>query len=98
MQPATDIAADTIIARTNAVVGSEVDGQLLIMNIEQGRYFALDAVAADVWSRLEVPGAFAALVDALHADYAAPKEEIAADLRALLATMLTNGMIVLRPA
>src|SRR5436190_19348918 len=88
-----DIVEATIIARSPAVLAAEVDGEIVMMSIEQGRYFGLDDIASDIWKRLETPCSFAALIDRLLADYDADRETIAADLRALLLQMAAHDAI-----
>ena len=92
----SEIGADTVIARSPSVVTSVVDGEVLMMSIEQGRYFSLDDVAGDVWERLGSPRSFAGLVAELGAEYEAGPETIEADLRALLEEMRARDVIVLR--
>jgi hypothetical protein len=90
------IGDGTVIARSASVVASEVDGELMMMSIERGQYFSLNDIASDVWGRLAEPRTFGALVEQLAGDYAAPPDAIAADLRALLASMRERDVIELR--
>jgi hypothetical protein len=94
--PEPGITPQTVIARSPSVVTSEVDGEVLMMSIEQGRYFALNEVASDVWQRLESPCSFADLIDGLAASYDAGPAVITADMIVLLRDMLARDVIVLR--
>ena len=91
-----EITADTVVARSPSVVTSEVDGEILMMSIEQGRYFGLNDVAGDLWERLGSPRPFGELVAELGAAYDAPAETIETDLLALLAAMHEHDVIELR--
>jgi hypothetical protein len=62
-----EITPDTLVARSPSVVTSEVDGEILMMSIEQGRYFGLNDVAGDLWERLGSPRPFGELVAELGA-------------------------------
>jgi hypothetical protein len=42
------IADATIISRSPAVLSAEVDGEIVMMNIERGRYFSLDHIGSDI--------------------------------------------------
>jgi hypothetical protein len=90
---AVRIADSTIISRSPAVLTAEVDGEVVMMSIEQGQYFGLDDIGSDIWKRLDSPCAFADLIDRLVADYDADRENIAADVRALLATMAERDVV-----
>ena len=91
------IAAETLVARSASAVAAEVDGRLTLMNIDEGRYFALNDVASDVWDRIASPRPFGDLVDDLAAAYGAARETVAADVAALLRAMHERAVVVLDP-
>ena len=90
---ASRIADTTIISRSPSVITAEVDGEVVMMSIEQGQYFGLDDIGSDIWKRLDAPCAFADLIDRLAADYEADRASIAADVRALLETMAERDVV-----
>jgi hypothetical protein len=90
---AAGITETTTIVRSPAVLAAEVDGEIVMMSVEQGRYFGLDDIGSDIWKRIEQPCSFAALVDALTADYDADRGTIAADVTALLARMAEQDVV-----
>jgi hypothetical protein len=87
------ISSATVISRSPAVLTAEVDGEIVMMSIEQGRYFGLDDIGSDIWKRLEQPCSFATLVDRLVSDYDADQATIAADVEALLGRMAAQDVV-----
>jgi len=87
------IADETVISRSPSVLAAEVDGEIVMMSIEQGRYFGLDDIGSDIWKRIEQPCSFAALVDGLAADYDADRGTIVADVTALLTQMAEQDVV-----
>jgi Coenzyme PQQ synthesis protein D (PqqD) len=87
------IAELTVISRSPAVLAAEVDGEIVMMSIEQGRYFGLDDIGSAIWKRIEQPCSFATLIDALAADYDADRGTIAADVTALLTRMAEQDVV-----
>jgi hypothetical protein len=83
----------TRIAREPSVLTAEVDGETVMMSIQEGQYFGLDDIGSDIWKRLEAPCSFAELVDGLARDYDAERDRIAADVRALLLRMAEHGVV-----
>jgi hypothetical protein len=75
------------------VLAAEVDGEIVMMSIEQGRYFGLDDIGSDIWKRIDPPCLFAELIDRLTADYDADRAVIAADVRALLLRMAAHDVV-----
>jgi hypothetical protein len=90
----TPVVADaTIVSRSPSVLTAEVDGEVVMMSIEQGRYFGLDDIGSDIWKRLDSPCSFAELIDRLARDYDADRATIAADVRALLGRMAEQDVV-----
>src|SRR5712691_3869399 len=87
------IADATVISRSPSVLTAEVDGEIVMMSIEQGRYFGLDDIGSDIWNRIEPPCSFAALIDRLAADYDAERTTIATDVQALLGRMAAQDVV-----
>jgi hypothetical protein len=87
------IAGATVISRSPSVLAATVDGEIVMMSIEQGRYFSLDAIGSDVWARIDPPCTLAALVDGLTADYDGDRASIESDVRALLHRMLAQDVV-----
>src|SRR6202043_2619463 len=83
----------TMISPSSLVLSAEVDGEIVMMSIEQGRYFGLDDIGSDIWKRIEQPCSFASLIDRLAADYEADRATIAADVQALLGRMASQDVV-----
>jgi hypothetical protein len=93
--PAAPVAEATRIARSPSVLAAEVDGEIVMMSIEKGSYFGLDDIGSDIWRRIDPPCSFVELIDRLAGDYAAEREIIAADVRALLLRMAAQDVVKL---
>jgi hypothetical protein len=87
------IADETLISRSASVLAAEVDGEIVMMSIEQGRYFGLDDIGSDIWKRIDPPCSFSELIARLAADYDADRATIAADVRALLLRMAAHDVV-----
>jgi hypothetical protein len=87
------IADATVISRSPSVLTAEVDGEIVMMSIEHGRYYGLDDIGSDIWRRIEPPCSFAELIDRLAADYDAERTTIAADVQALLGRMAAQDVV-----
>ena len=90
---APPIADSARISRSPSVLVAEVDGEIVMMSIEQGRYFGLDDIGSDIWKRIDPPCSFAELIDGLAGDYDADRATIATDVRALLGRMAAQDVV-----
>lgn len=74
----------------NAVV---MDGELVMMGVEQGEYFGLRDVAATIWEALAEPTTLDQLCVAVSAEYEVTPEACRADVAAFLDEMLAKKLI-----
>lgn len=86
----------SIVAWSDDQLSTEVDGAAVLMSIAHGCYFGLDAIASDVWRRLEQPVRVADLCGALARDYDGTAEAIEQDVLNLLARLTEHGLIEVR--
>ena len=91
--------SEDVISRRPGVMEARIsEGELVLLGVGSESYVGLDAIASDVWDRLEAPMRFADLVSSLAADYDAPAERIEADLEPTLATLAEGGLVDIAPA
>src|SRR5579862_1631907 len=90
---ARTIADLTVISRSPSVLTAEVDGEIVMMSIEQGRYFGLDDIGSDIWKRIERSCSFATLIDGLTSHYESDRATVAADVRSLLGRMVEQDVV-----
>jgi len=95
-RPAGAIADAAIVSRSPSILTAEVDGEIIMMSIEQGHYFGLDHIGSDIWKRIEPPCSFAILIDGLAADYEADRTTIVTDVQSLLDHMAKHDIVRLR--
>lgn len=65
------------------VIAREVGGETVILDLDGGSYFGLDAVGARIWGLLNEGLTLAAIRDRMVEDYDASAEEIERDLLGL---------------
>lgn len=73
---------------------TEVDGQLVLMDISSGKFFGLDTVAMSIWERIEYPVSVTDLCSGCIADFEGQPAVIEADVLRLLAYLAKFGLIV----
>ncbi len=91
--PTATIQPETLISRSESPLSAEVQGEVVLMNLDRGQYYGLDDIASDVWRRLEAPLTVHALCTALANEYTADPAAIERDVLALLEQMRAFGLI-----
>ena len=92
-RPASAIASTTIVSRSPSVLTAEVDGEIVMMSVKEGRYFGLNDIGSDIWKRIEPPCSFATLIEGLAADYEADRATIRIDVKNLLGHMVEHDVV-----
>ena len=88
MQP-----SDTIAASPD-VVAREVGGEIVLLHLDSGTYFGLNAVGSFIWSIIEQePRSIAELADAVTANFAVERDEALQDILALAQSLSENGLL-----
>lgn len=88
-----EITLEATVVRCSDVIASPVDHELVMMDLERGMYYALNAVGADIWERLAQPIAVADLCSQLMQKYEVDRETCQADVLAVLNEMAANGLL-----
>jgi hypothetical protein len=79
-------------------LSTNLAGEVVILDVQQGLYYGLDAVGAEVWSTLQAPSSVADIVDRIVTRYDVDRATAYADVEDLLLELLTLGLIEHRVA
>jgi hypothetical protein len=87
------IDLDTIISRSTKPLVTEIEGEVVMMDVDSGQYFNLDSIGSDIWRRIVEPVAALELCKAMERDYDADMATIQRDVLILLEKMAERGLI-----
>lgn len=87
------IEADSIVARTDGLMSTSVDDDLVFLNPDTDSYVALDRVGRRIWELLELPHRLDDLVAALTREFEADPSVVSADVAAFLDELEREGMV-----
>jgi hypothetical protein len=90
------VSLDTSIVVAKDVVFRELDGEAVILNLESGMYFGLDAVGTRIWQLCDQHGSLRAVLAAMQHEFDAPGETLRVDLLALVDQLASKGLITLQ--
>lgn len=89
----TSSRPDATFVRRPDLHAVEMDGELVMMGQEQGKYFGMRDVAATIWKALDEPRTLADLVDLVSAEYTVEPETCRGDIVAFLDELLEHKMV-----
>ncbi len=87
------IGISETVRRADGLLTADIDGELLMMSVEQGRYFNLNSVGSRIWELLATPMAVDGLVDALTAEYDVTSTEARQEVERFLGALRERGLL-----
>ena len=84
-------------ARNNDFVFNEVDGELVMMNLENGAYVSLNESGKSIWHILETPKNANEIVELLLQEFEVSPEVCSLEVHDFLAKMLDKKLLKLMP-
>ncbi len=95
-QPISPLTFTTVVCRNTSALSSPVGDETVLMSLERGNYYGLDAIATDIWHRLENPVSIGGLCAQLVTEYEADLPAIQQDVVNLLEQFRTEGLLDVR--
>lgn len=75
------------------VVFRDLAGESVLLNLDSGTYFGLDAVGTRVWNLIAEHGSTSLAIDTLIAEYDVDPPRLEMDVTALIDRLLTKGLL-----
>lgn len=83
-----------ILARGNDYVFNEIDGEVVMMNIETGAYASMNDTGKTIWNLLEQPVSINVVIDTLVKEYNVSKEQCEKDITPFIEKMIEQKIVV----
>lgn len=87
--------ANPLVARGEGLIEAEADGNLVGLHIANGLCYGFNPTATRIWQLLATPMRFDELCAALAVEFDADPATLAGDVRAMLAELAAERLIVL---
>jgi hypothetical protein len=93
METKTPDQSERLIANPS-VVFRELDGETVLLNLDSGVYFGLDAVGTRVWALLLEHGATAPVCVQMEREYDVNRDELERDVHRLVGELREKGLLL----
>jgi len=90
------VKEEKIFSRTKGVAGSEMDGEIVMMSMETGKYYCLNPVASRIWQLLEEPITLSELVDKLLKEYEVERAVCLTEIEDILDKLDAEGLLEIK--
>ena len=86
------VSIDASVRIGEDVAFRELDGEAVVLNLETGMYYGLDAVGTVIWRAVESSGTLRHALDRVLDEFTAERAAAEADLLELAAQLLEKGL------
>lgn len=97
LRTVTEVLLSDRVVVPDRVVSRTVQGATVLLNMDTGRYFALDEAGTRAWALFAASATLEEARDRLLTEFAADPETLARDLQALAAELGARGLIEIAP-
>ena len=93
----SNLSLDAVVSQGEDQVFTIVDGEAVLMSVQNGKYYKLDDIGTRVWALIETPTSLAALCDRLVQEYNVERDVCQAEVMSMLERMMQQNLIRLAP-
>jgi len=87
------ITLDTYIKRNNEVFASHIDDEVVMMNIQSGKYYGMDTIGSRIWELINEKIQVQQVVDQLLDEYDVSEEQCKNDVLEFLDELNENKLV-----
>ena len=88
------IMSSDVVSQSPSAYHTEIEGEAILLNLENVRCFAMDGSANQIWHRLETPKSVSALCAELLEDFESDPDVLERDVLDWLSELEESGLIV----
>lgn len=89
-----NITLNTTIQRNPEILASDLDGEKVMMSIQQGEYYGLGKTGTFIWDHIEEPITIKELVALITAKYNVSNEQCFNDIKPFIADLIEKQLII----
>ncbi len=98
MRETINLTLDALVTHGNDQVFTVMDGEAVLMSVENGKYYKLDDIGTRIWSLIETPAAIDSLCEQLSGEFQVERGDCERDVLLLLDRLLKDQLIRVAPA
>ena len=93
MRVAKTIDVDSVVSRDPDIDAADLNGEIVMMNIDKGKYFALNEVGSRIWNMIVKPQKVGNIIDSLLTEYEIDRLTCENEVLNFLGRMYEAGLI-----
>ncbi len=89
----SEIGPDTILRRKQDQLFSEIDGEVVMLSVENSEYYGMDKVGSRIWQLIEKPISLKELIGMLLDEYEVTEEQCTKDTLMFLEQLMEKDLV-----
>ncbi|GAE35942.1 hypothetical protein JCM9157_3084 [Halalkalibacter akibai JCM 9157] len=87
------LTKDTVIVQVEGNIVSDMDGEKVMLSIQNGKYYNLGEIGGEIWQLITVPISISNVIGQLQAQYEVETAECQEQVTAFVQQLLEEGLI-----
>jgi hypothetical protein len=88
------ISPNTFLSRNLEIITNEIDDEILMMSIEDGKYYGLNPVGSEIWKLIEEPKTLEEVIPALMEIFEIDEDSCRKESLEFIESMIKNNIIL----
>lgn len=89
----SELTTLTVIERTQGLLASELDNEIVMLNVQRGNYYGLSGVAKRVWELLDGPKSIGEVCQLLQAEFEVDADTCSRDVLVFVEQLIRENMV-----
>lgn len=96
MKASLPLTINSLVQRNPKLIANQMDGEIVMMSIDNGEYYGLDETGSRIWELLESPVSVQKLLDTLLEEFEVDQEECKNDTLEFLNDLLDKNLLLVK--
>jgi len=89
----SNLSLDDLFVRKTDLVATDMDGDTVVMTLEQGEYYGISGVGPRIWELLEKPITLSAIINTICDEFEVDELTCQSDAQEFIQDLLDNGTV-----
>lgn len=90
-----EIGPDTVIQRNKDIPFNQIDGEVVMLSVENGEYYGMNKIGSRIWKMVEEPISIKELIKRLIVEYKVSEDQCKKDTLDFISTILKKNIIII---
>jgi hypothetical protein len=95
MNTAADLSLESVLVQREGNIASDMDGEKVMLNVKNGKYYNLGEVGGEIWEALSSPVSIARIAGIIQENFDVPEELARQDVFEFVQSLLNEDLVAI---